>query len=112
MPIAQQKTQKGFGLLELIITLAIVAVLTSMATIALQQRLRAQQLHTAQADTLVALRFARITAIHQHRKVLFCLSSDGRHCIKEKTQRKQGWLVAYEGHGSIQSTLLLSLIHI
>lgn len=86
----------GFTLLELMVTVAIVAILTSLAVPALQRFVTARGV-IAQADELAAsLRLARSSALRLNAQVAICASSTpnaAAPACATTAAWKSGWLV-------------------
>ncbi|CAJ0715406.1 hypothetical protein LMG6871_01438 [Ralstonia edaphis] len=92
---------RGISLVELMVTLAIVAVLAVIATpsyVGLTQRTRLQ----AEANSLVNdLQFARSEAIKRGQPVSLCPSSNGTACNTTNTSNWEvGWIVFNDVNGS------------
>jgi type IV fimbrial biogenesis protein FimT len=84
--------QQGFTLLELIITLAVVAILSAIALPGFDTFIRNNRL-TTQANAFVsALSLARSEAIKRGSRVVVCKSADGKQCSKNNGF-EQGWIV-------------------
>ena len=63
---------KGFGLIEQIITLAVLAVGTAMAVPTFHRMLERHDLRAAQSDYLAALQHARSLAVNEQVGVILC----------------------------------------
>lgn len=84
------KTSSGFTLIELMVTLAVVTILATVAIPAYQHMIRSNRL-TGQANTLMtAIFLARSEAIKRSRTVTVCASSDQATCTGNW---EQGWIV-------------------
>jgi type IV fimbrial biogenesis protein FimT len=82
----------GFTLIELMVAVAILAVLVSLAAPS-YHRLVIDSRMTAQAnDFLTALHFTRSEAVKRYATVTMCKSSDGACCATSGTWA-QGWIV-------------------
>jgi len=84
--------QRGFTLLELLTTLAIAAVLVTVAIPDLGHLISYNRA-VARVNSLIrALNFARFSAISRDRYVTICRSSDGRQC-SDSGDWQDGWLI-------------------
>lgn len=80
----------GFTLVELLVTIAIAAILMAVAAPAMTSFL-AEQAAAGNADELAAtFRFARSEAIKRSASITVCASSDGQACGQDW---KAGWIV-------------------
>lgn len=82
----------GLGLVELMVTLAVVAILLSVAAPSFANILRESRLTTASNELLAALFLTRSTAITQGRRVTICTSADGEVC-ESGIGWDAGWIV-------------------
>ncbi len=83
----------GFTLLELMIGIAVLAILVTVAAPAMQNTIRNNRL-TAQANDLVtAFQFARSEAIRKNGSIDICASTDGTTCAGSGTSWSDGWIV-------------------
>jgi type IV fimbrial biogenesis protein FimT len=87
-----QRTQ-GFSLIELIITIAIMTILITVAIPGFQSTLMRMNASSI-ADTLIAsLNFARSEAISRNERVALCASLDGLACDATAADWNAGWLI-------------------
>ncbi|MGN6389261.1 MAG: GspH/FimT family pseudopilin [Burkholderiaceae bacterium] len=83
----------GFTLIELMITIAIAAILLGLATPSFQNATLSSKL-TGEANSLVAsMRLARDEAIKRNATVTLCVSTNGTSCTTGGWQ--QGWIVLF-----------------
>lgn len=82
--------QVGFTLIELMVTIAVLAILLALALPSFQQTLRSNRAATATNDMLASLSLARSEAIRSARGGAVCSSNDGAAC---NGSWSDGWLV-------------------
>lgn len=87
------RSDHGFTLIELMITLAIAGVLATIGVPSLAHLLARVQDSGAQGALVTSLRHARTVAVMHNTRVLVCPSSDGRHC-QAADEWQHGWIVA------------------
>lgn len=88
---------RGFTLLELMITIAIAAILISLALPSFQGVMRANRVSTATNELLASLSLARSEAIRNTRGAGICASADGTSCGADWNS---GWLVWSDMNGN------------
>lgn len=82
----------GFTLVELLIMLALVAIIGSLATGSLGRLEHTLRLRTATDEFLGSLRLARSEALKRNVRVTMCRSASGETCAQEGGWH-QGWIV-------------------
>jgi len=88
--------QAGFTLVELMITIAVLAILIALATPSFTSVINSNRL-TAQANNLMAdLQLARSEAVRRNRKVSVCRTTDGAACATAVGDW-DSWLVVLPG---------------
>lgn len=92
----QRNRTAGFSLIELMITIAILAVLLALGWPSFQGSLRSNRIATASNEFLSALSLARSEAIRNTRGSGICASTDGTSCGTDWTA---GWLVWGDTNG-------------
>jgi type IV fimbrial biogenesis protein FimT len=80
----------GFTLLELMVTVAIAAILLALALPSFQGSLRSNRVATATNEALASLALARSEAVRNTRGAGVCASADGASC---GANWNSGWLV-------------------
>ena len=70
----------GFTLVELMITVAVMAILAAIATPAMQGLLNGNRLNGAAGELTAAMQLARSEAVRRNVRVRVCGSSDGSTC--------------------------------
>jgi type IV fimbrial biogenesis protein FimT len=83
--------QQGFTLLELLVTVAVVAILAGVAIPAFRESELRAKLSLLGSDMLTSANLARSEAIKRRTTVRLCASSDGLTC--SGTDWSQGWVV-------------------
>lgn len=92
-PTQSAVKQKGLTLIEIMVTLAVLAIVLTVAIPSFSSLVIGNRL-TAQANELLAgLSLARAEAIKQNRNMIFCHSADGLTCTAAPAAGWQGWLV-------------------
>lgn len=84
---------RGLTALELLFTVAVLAVLASFAVPTYVGLRRSASLSAAANQMLWALHLARSTAILRAEAVVLCLTADGSTCVRSAAQRASGWMV-------------------
>ena len=87
-----RKRIAGFTLLELIVTLALAAIIITVAVPAFQETMRRNRRATQANDLVSALSLARSEAIKRGEMVTICRSSDQTDCTAGANW-EDGWLV-------------------
>lgn len=82
--------QRGFTLVELMVTLAVLAILVTVAVPSFQGSIRLNRVSTCNNSMLAALNLARSEAIKTRGFADVCASADGIACGTDWTQ---GWMV-------------------
>jgi len=95
---------KGFSLIELIITLAIIAVVSSMTISFSGAFLQDNRLSIANNDLVGSINLARSAAVSRGVKTSICASNDGATCTN--TAWELGWIVFTDGDtaGTVDGT--------
>lgn len=84
--------QRGFTLFELIITLAIAAIVIGIAAPSFSTMVQDNRLSGQSLDFITALNLARSEAIKRGTQVTLCMSNDGAGCSNAGNW-DQGWIV-------------------
>lgn len=84
---------KGFTLLELLVTIAIAAVIMGIAVPGFMTAIKNNRLTATVNDFVAALNIARSEAVKRGYRVSVCVSSDGATCAAAGVSWDQGWLV-------------------
>lgn len=86
-----KKISSGYTLIELMITLLIVAVLGAVALPSMQSFVKNERLVSQVNSLLSHLQYARSEAVTQHQQVVVCVSSNGSSCTTGSWQ--DGWIM-------------------
>lgn len=90
----------GFSLIELMVTIVVLAIVLAMAVPAFAALINSNRL-VAQANELVAsLQLARSEAVRRNAKVVLCPSSDGSSCAGTDAAWS-GWIVRVSSSGAL-----------
>lgn len=92
------KSERGFTLAELMVTLAILAILSALAAPSFQDMIARNRLSVSSNELLVALQTARSEATRLARNVVVCPSTTGNSCAGG-TSWHGGWIVFVEEAG-------------
>jgi type IV fimbrial biogenesis protein FimT len=92
------KNDAGFTLIELIVTVAIAAIVLAIAVPSFQETITSNRLTTFSNTLVASLNFARSEAIKQNRRVTLCSSADGLSCATGGYQ--QGWIVFIDSNNN------------
>lgn len=85
------RANRGFTMVELMVTVAIVAVLAAIAFPSFEASMRSNRVATAGNELLASISLARSEAIRSPGGAALCASSDGSSC--NGTSWGQGWIV-------------------
>jgi type IV fimbrial biogenesis protein FimT len=86
-----RKKLHGFTLVELMVVIALVAIVMAIAIPSYRQMIVSNRIRAATNDLLLSLQFARTEAVRQVRVVTVCPSSDGATCTAGGYEI--GWIV-------------------
>jgi type IV fimbrial biogenesis protein FimT len=92
----QARYQLGFTMTELMVTMAILAILLSIAVPSFEQTIAASRLTTATNDLYIAMAQARSDAMRQGQRMTICKSSNGADCDPNATWNS-GWITITDG---------------
>ena len=86
-----QRVQKGFTLIELMVVVALVAIITTIAIPSWNAMIAKNRVRAAVNDWTQSFYFARSEAVRQNTSVTICASSDGSSCTASGYEA--GWIV-------------------
>lgn len=84
----------GFGLIEQIVSMVVLAVLTIIAIPSFRHLIDQQTLRQAQMDYIAALQHAHDLAVNEQVRVVFCPSSNALTC--NNAAWNNGWLIGHD----------------
>lgn len=85
-------TERGFTLIELMVTLSVLVILMALAVPSFQSLMASTQLTTATNDLMTIFARARSDAIRRGARVTVCKSATGDQCITSGGW-EQGWIM-------------------
>lgn len=92
-----QRRVSGFSVIELIITIAIVAILVAVALPSFQESLRGNRVSTASNELITSINLARSEALRNPRGAVICTSRNGSTC---GGNWDDGWIVWIDADGN------------
>jgi type IV fimbrial biogenesis protein FimT len=98
--IVQTRAARGFTLIELMVTIAVVGILVSVAVPAMQGFLQDDRQSTQANSLWMSLNLARSEARKQDVSVSVCPSNDGLTCSGSASSWAQGWIVLSAAPGT------------
>ena len=87
----QTPSNRGFTLIEMMVTIAVAAMLLMIAVPSFRNASLSSQLRSAANDFIASSNFARSEAIKRGSAVTLCVSTDGSTCAAGGWE--QGWIV-------------------
>lgn len=87
------RRQRGFSLLELMVTITVAGILLAIAVPNFRDVIRRNQVSSASNELLAAMSYARTEAITRGQLVSICPSADGAACTAGGKAYEPGWLV-------------------
>ncbi|MEO7052213.1 MAG: GspH/FimT family pseudopilin [Rhodanobacter sp.] len=87
------RRSKGFTLVELMVTIAVVAILLAIALPSFRNVIQRNRVASASNDLLASVSYARTTAINRGQLVSMCPSTDGASCTSAGKDFESGWIV-------------------
>ena len=91
---------RGFTIIEMMITLVVLAILISLAAPSMSNLVKDQRVKTAVGDVFAALVFARSEAIKRNVYVGVCAMTDDGWGCQNSTDWARGWIVYLDADGN------------
>jgi type IV fimbrial biogenesis protein FimT len=94
LPRFKLTNELGFTLIELMVTIAIAAIVMGLAIPSFNTAIKNNRLTAVTNDFITTLNFARSEAVKRGQRITICKSSDGATCVINTTSDwSQGWMV-------------------
>lgn len=88
----RRRQQIGFTLIELMVTIAILAIILSLAAPAVQTFVSRSTMRGISSDFTLGMQRARSEAINRNECVVICMSDDGQTCYTTGNSWGVGWI--------------------
>jgi type IV fimbrial biogenesis protein FimT len=97
--------QRGVTLLELMVVIAIVAILAAVGLPSMTEMVKNNRVSSARMNFISDLNFARSEAIKRNTRILIC--SGQADCVNDANWAATGWLVCYDAdrNGACDATV-------
>lgn len=99
-------SQQGLTLIELLVTLSVLAIVLSQGIPSLQSLLQKQQVSTYTNQLFLALTLARSEAVKRGQNITLCASSSGHTCTSQQINWNTGWLITTDDNTLLHSVTL------
>ena len=89
----KRQGHRGFSIVELMVVLAVAAILLVVGTPSLRDAIRRNKVSAASNALLADIAYARSEAINRGNIVSICPSADQKNCTANGTAYENGWLI-------------------
>ncbi|OOG55240.1 hypothetical protein B0E47_10690 [Rhodanobacter sp. B05] len=96
---------RGFSLLELMITITVMAILLAIAVPSFRDVIHRNEVSSASNALLASVSYARSESVTRSQLVSMCPSADGASCTSTGTAFEPGWLVYTYPAGAASANL-------
>lgn len=104
MPNSDRSHQQGFTLVELMVVVALVAILATIATPSWNRMIVSNRIRAAVNDWTLSAQFARSEALRRNESVTLCPSNNGTGCTS--SDYETGWIVIASNNTSAGTRVL------
>lgn len=108
MRTSRIRPDSGFSLMELMVTITVLAIVLAVAVPSFSGVIGNSKLRGQASELQAALSYARSEAIRQNLNVVFCHSDNGINCTIPVNNAWEGWLVSTAG-ANLQSPVVPAL---
>lgn len=89
----KKQLQSGFTIIELMITLMLVAVLLTLGVPSFSNTIEQNKLSTKINDLISTLQYARSESVKTGKRITVCKSNTGTSCVAAAAGYESGWIV-------------------
>jgi type IV fimbrial biogenesis protein FimT len=109
--MSAQSFKNGFTLIELMVTVAVLAITVAIAIPSFQNVVTSNQLQEGRDRLRTAIMYAKGEAVARNQTVTLCPSADGSTC-GDNTNWDESWLVVTDDNSGNQSVLITSTLRV
>lgn len=101
---SQTSRPSGFTLVELMVTVAVLAILLAIATPSFTSIINGNRLASGANEIVGSLQLARSEAVKRNRSVALCRSTDGATCVGAAGGAWEGWITVVDATDEVIRT--------